>query len=73
MWGHSLVLGLDLCWVSGRLRFFNPTTGDYLRDLAEAEEAWQDAESRANAAESRAKDAEAELAAMREELRRLQG
>ena len=66
VWGHSPVLGLDLCWVSGRLRFFNPATGDYLRDLAEAEEAWQDAESRANAAE-------AELAALREELRRLQG
>ena len=66
VWGHSPVLGLDLCWIPDRLRFFNPETREYLLDHAELEAARQAAEARANAAE-------AELAALREQLRRLQG
>ena len=73
VWGHSPVLGLDLCWIPDRLRFFNPETREYLLYHAELEAARQAAEARANAAESRANTAEAELAALREQLRRLQG
>ncbi len=36
IWGHSQILGLDLCWDSGRLRFYDPATKEYLPDLAEA-------------------------------------
>ena len=37
IWGHSPLLGLDLCWERERLRFHNPSTLEYLRDLPEAE------------------------------------
>ncbi len=66
VWGHSPVLGLDLCWFPDRLRFFNPETGEYLLDHAELATALQSAEARANAAQT-------ELSDLREQLRRLQG
>ena len=37
IWGHSPALGLDLCWVEERLQLYNLATGEYLRDLPEAE------------------------------------
>ena len=79
LWGHSEVLGLDLCWDDGQLRFRDPTTGEFLptpeelqaeRDTAEAER--DTAEARASTEEARADAAEAELARVREQLRRLQ-
>ena len=57
IWGRSPVLGLDLCWVRGRLRFYDPVAEEYLPDLMEAL-AQRDA-------------AEAEVRRLREELRRL--
>ena len=30
IWGHSEVLGLDLCWDDGELRFRDPSTGEFL-------------------------------------------
>ena len=35
--GYSPVLGLELHWYEGRLRFYDPAAGEYLHDLAEAE------------------------------------
>ena len=86
LWGHSAVLGLDLCWDDGKLRFREPLTGEFLptpeelqseRDSAEAErnaaEAERDAaEPRANTEQARAEAAEAELSRVQEQLRRLQ-
>ena len=83
VWGHSQVLGLDLCWERGHLRFYDPVAGEYLPDLAEAKaqldaavvaladaEARADAEAqRANAEAQRADAAEAELRRLREQLR----
>ena len=34
--GYSRALGLELRWDAGRLRFWNPSTGEYLPDLSEA-------------------------------------
>ncbi len=79
LWGHSEVLGLDLCWDDGELRFRDPTTGEFLptpeelqaeRDAAEAER--DAAQAHANAEQARAEAAETELARVREQLRRLQ-
>ena len=28
--GHSAVLGLDLCWEDGQLRWYDPASGRYL-------------------------------------------
>ena len=35
VWGHSLILGLDVCWDKGRPRFYDPVAGEYLLDYEE--------------------------------------
>lgn len=70
VWGRSPVLGLDLCWYEGRLRFYDPATQEYLPELMEAKEQARAAEARAAEAEARAAEAEAEAQRLREELRR---
>ena len=79
LWGHSEVLGLDLCWDDGELRFRDPTTGEFLPTPAEIRAERDAAEDRANAEEARADTerarrlaAEAEAVRLREQLRRLQ-
>jgi Uma2 family endonuclease len=64
--GRSPALGLDLCWQPERLRFFDPVTQTFLRNLVEAE-------ARADAEQARRLAAEADLLRLREELSRLQG
>ena len=56
--GYSPVLGLELHWDTGQLRFYDPAAGDYLPDLADAL-AQRDA-------------AEALIERLRAQLRRLQ-
>ncbi len=69
-WGRSPVLGLDLCWHEGRLRFYDPVAGEYLPDLREMRAyAAIQAEARASA-EAKANAAAAEVRRLREELRR---
>ena len=57
IWGHSEILGLDLCWDDGEFRVRNPITGAFLPNPAELQ-AERDA-------------ALAEAARLREQLRRL--
>ena len=64
--GYSSALGLFLCWDNGRLRFYDPSTGEWLRNFAE-ERAYAAAERAARAA------AEARVAELEAELRRLRG
>ncbi len=78
-WGHSPVLGLDLCWDEGELRVHDPVAGEYLPTAPELQDRAAAAEGRAAAeqaarmtAEDRATAAEAELRRLREQLRRLQ-
>ena len=79
LWGHSAVLGLDLCWDNGKLRFREPLTGEFL-PTPEVLQAERDAaEARAEAAEAHAdteramrQAAESEASRLREQLRRLQ-
>ena len=61
LWGHSTVLNLTLCWEDGRLRWWDPATGQYL--LTNDEEAsGRIAEREARlAAEARVRELEAEL------------
>ena len=61
VWGRSPSLALDLCWDNGRLRFYDPTIGEYLRSLGEAE-------AERDAAQVRAAEAEAELQRLRQQL-----
>ncbi len=59
IWGHSPVLGVDLVWHAEKLRVFDPVTGEYILDPDEAFD--------------RAIAAEAEVARLRDEIRRLRG
>ena len=78
IWGHSPVLGLDLCWVDGTLRFRDPATGDFLPTPAELDARARADRAARDAAESRAAQdraareaAEAEVARLREQIRRM--
>ena len=68
--GHSLVLGLDLCWEQGQLRWYNPTTQTYLRTFDEEADARMAAESARIAAEASRDAALARVQQLEEELRR---
>ena len=64
VWGHSPLLGLDLCWQQGRLRFYDPVRLEYLLDEQETADL--------AATETRRRiAAEAEVQRLRDELRRL--
>ena len=76
IWGRSQVLGLNLCWDNGMLRFHDPATREYLPDLIEANAqrkaavaARAEAEARAESEARRANAAEVELRRLRESLR----
>ena len=66
--GYSVALGLELHWVTGRLRFYDPVTQEYLTDLTEAKAQRDDAVAKRDdaiaqrdAAEERIRQLEAEL------------
>ena len=68
--GHSDVLGLDLCWEDGRLRWWDPAAQGYLPTFEEEREArLAEAEARVNA-EARADSAEARVRELEVELER---
>ena len=66
---QSDLLGLDLCWIEGRLRFYNPATEQYLRAPITSEEERQAAEARLASERAAREIAEAELARLREQFR----
>ena len=80
MWGHSSVLGLDICVLpDGNMRFYDPVSGQWLRTHGEEAAARQSAEAMLREAEAALAEetaareaAELELRRMREELRRYQ-
>ena len=72
IWGHSPVLGLDICWDNEQIRLRDPATGEYIPTPEEAAARAESDAARADAEAARADTAEAELAVLREQLRRLQ-
>ena len=77
--GYSPLLGLFLCWDQANLRFFDPTTGEFLRTLNESESALfaarvaqETAEDRAAALGNRAAAAEDRAAADQARIRSLE-
>ena len=86
-WGYSAVLGLELWWDNGELRFRDPASGEFLltpeesreamlasEEQVESERAARDiAEARAESERAARAVAEARLAEMEAELRRLRG
>ena len=62
IWGYSEVLGLSLCWVAGRLRYWDRAQGQYLPDLTESVARVAAAETRAAAEAASAAAANAHAA-----------
>ena len=73
VWSHSEVLDLDLWWVEGDLRFYDPAAGSWLLSHEEEKSARESAEASANIERSRAETAEARVMELEAELRRLRG
>ena len=69
-WGRSPLLGLDLCWDKGRLRFYDPVAREYLLDEQETADLAETEASARAVAETRATAAEAEVQRLRDELHR---
>ena len=70
VWGYSEVLGLSVCWVQGRLRFWDRQQQRYLPNLTEQAVELAESQARAETAEARAETAEARVRELEEELRR---
>ncbi len=64
-WGHSPVLGLDLCWDQGQLRLYDPVAGAYLPTAPELRAQWDAERAARRVAEDRAAGAEDRAAAER--------
>ncbi len=80
VWSHSEVLNLELWWLEGELRFWDPVIGRWLLNMEEEHDGRLEAESRAYIAEAQVEEeqaariaAEARLAELEAELRRLRG
>ena len=67
LWGHSAVLGLDICWDDGQLRFRDPTTGKFLPTPEELQAAAEDERAARQSAEARVAELESELRRLRGE------
>ena len=65
LWGHSEVLGLDVCWDKGRVRFYDPVSARYLPDAEELKAERDSAEIERDSAVTHALTAEAERDAVR--------
>ena len=80
VWAHSPTLILDLCWINGRLRYYNPTTGTWLLNQKEeqaakesAQAAFQSVGVAAEAKRLARQAAEARVEELEAELQRLRG
>ena len=69
--GYSPALSLYLSWHEGRLTFYDPVTGAYLRDLGEEQEAHREAEAALRAERAAREGDQARIRQVEEELRRL--
>ena len=66
--GRSEVLGLDLCWERGQLRWYNPATESYLLTFNQEREGRIAAEAQRDAAEDQRDAAEARVRQLEDEL-----
>ena len=70
---HSEALNLELQWIDGELRFWDPVKGEHLLNQQEEHDERVRAQARADDAEARADAAEARAARLEAELRRIRG
>lgn len=86
VWGRSPILGLDVHWDDGRLRFYDPASHEYLPGFAEVKEQRDSAIRERDSAvyerdsailerddaDKRAERAEAEVLRLRDRIQRLE-
>ena len=70
---HSEALNLELQWIDGELRFWDPVKGERLLNQQEEHDERVRAQARADDAEARANAAEARASRLEAELRRMRG
>ena len=72
--GYSEVLGISLCWIEedNWLRFYDPATGNYLRNLNQEQEALESEREAHNATRTAREADQARIRQLEEQLRRLQ-
>ena len=70
IWGYSKVLGLSVCWVEGRLRFWDREQRGYVLDHHEERQGRLEAEARADREAARTQCEAARVRELEEELRR---
>ena len=70
--GHSAVLGLDLYWQDGSLRFYDPNIGEFLPNFFEVVSERDAARQELDSERSMRLSAEAEARMLRERLRQLE-
>ena len=73
IWSHSEALNLDLWWVDGELRFWNPVADRWLLSQEEERDGRLVAETRASEERTARLTAESRVAELEAELRRLRG
>ena len=73
IWGHSDVLGLDMCWREGEVRFRDPSTGEFLLTPEEQQASREVAEVQVERERADRLTAEARVAELEAELRELRG
>ena len=72
IWGFSEALGLSLCWVNRRLRFWNRATQQYLMDPSELEDALRQAQVERDAAQAGRNADRERIRLLEDRIRRLQ-
>ena len=73
IWSHSEALNLDLWWVDGELRFWDPVADRWLLSQEEERDGRLVAETRASEEQAARLTAESRVAELEAELRRLRG
>ena len=73
VWSHSEALNLDLWWVDGELRFWDPVVDRWLLSQEEERDGRLVAETRASEEQAARLTAESRVAELEAELRRLRG
>ena len=71
VWSHSDALNLDLWWVDGELRFWDPVRGEWLLSHEEEHEGRLEAEAELEAERAARLEAEARAAELEAQLRRM--
>lgn len=70
--GYSPTLELNLCWNDGRLTFYEPSSGTYLRNLGESQAALEATQTALETTQTALEESQERIKRLEEQLRRTQ-